>query len=301
MSNTLTTLSNELATVVERTSRYVVGVHGHPRIPSSGVLWKPGVVITAEHALRRDDGIRVTLADGSTVTASLAGRDAGTDLAVLRIEHPSEGIERIDAAAAGDLVLAVGRTQNTGVSAVLGIISGVGGAWNTWRGGQLDRFIRLDLRLYPGLSGGAIVNASGHLIGMGTAGLSRTSPLAVPIATIDRIAGELLAKGHVARGYLGIGLQPVALPEHLKSSLHLAQGQGLIALSVEPEAPAGRAGVVIGDILVALDEKAVSDTDDVQAALAPGSVGKTMQASIVRGGELKDIPIQITERPRRRG
>jgi S1-C subfamily serine protease len=299
MSSSLVKLSNEFAAVVERASQYVVSVHGHPRLPSSGVIWKPGVIVTAEHSIRRDDEIRVTLPDGKHATARLAGRDAGTDLAVLKIEDTGSEAATInpDVPKAGDLVFAVGRTQNTGVSAVMGIISGVGGPWNTWRGGRLDRFIRLDLRLYPGLSGGAIVNAAGDCIGIGTAGLSRSSPLAIAAETIHRVATELLEKGHVARGYLGVGLQRIALPEHLKTSLNLADAHGLIALSVEHEGPAGKAGMVIGDILMALDSKPMRDTDDVQAVLGSEFVGKTVNASIVRGGVLKQVRIVVAERP----
>jgi S1-C subfamily serine protease len=298
MSSALVTLSNEFAAVVERASKYVVSVHGHPRLPSSGVLWKPGVVVTAEHTIRREDEIRVTLPDGNQVTARLAGRDAGTDLAVLRVEDAGAQAEiHQGAPKAGDLALAVGRTQNTGVSAVMGIISGVGGPWNTWRGGRLDRFIRLDLRLYPGLSGAAVVNAAGECIGIGTVGLSRSSPLAIAAETINRVATELLEKGHVARGYLGVGLQRIALPEHLKTSLKLADSHGLIALSVEHDGPAGKAGMVIGDILVALDSKPMRDTDDVQGILGSEFVGKTLAASIVRGGVLVPLPIVVGERP----
>ncbi|MGD1092142.1 MAG: trypsin-like peptidase domain-containing protein [Bryobacteraceae bacterium] len=299
MSSSLVTLSDEFAAVVERASKYVVSVHGHPRLPSSGVIWKPGVIVTAEHSIRRDDEIRVTLRDGKPATARLAGRDAGTDLAVLKIEDSSGPAADVHPGVpkAGEIALAVGRTQNTGVSAVMGVISGVGGPWNTWRGGRLDRFIRLDLRLYPGLSGGAIVNAAGECIGIGTTGLSRSSPLAIAAETISRVANELMEKGHVARGYLGVGLQRIALPEHLKASLNLADSRGLIALSVEHEGPAGKAGMLIGDILVAIDSKPMRDTDDVQAVLGSEFVGKTVTASIVRGGVLKQMPVVVGERP----
>jgi S1-C subfamily serine protease len=298
MSNALVTLSNEFAATVERAGKYVVSVHGHSRMSSSGVLWKPGVIVTADHTVRRDEDLRATLPDGRTVTAELAGRDPGTDLAVLKVEAGSAAeVDETSAPKAGDIVFAVGRTRNTGVSAVMGIISGIGGPWNTWRGGRLDPFIRLDLRLYPGLSGAAIVNAAGKLIGIGSAGLSRSSPLAVPAATVARVAKELLEKGHIARGYLGIGLQPVALPEHLKTSLNLPEARGLIALSVEQTGPCGKAGVVIGDILVTLDSKPMRETADVQAFLFPEYVGKTVRASIIRGGGLIEIPIVVGERP----
>jgi S1-C subfamily serine protease len=300
MDNALVALSNELAATVERAGKHVVSVHGHPRISSSGILWKPGVIVTSEHMLRRDDDVRVTLPDGSQVTATIAGRDAGTDLAVLKVESESSNVDTEAALQAGNLVLAVGRSRDSGVSAALGVISNIADAWNTWRGGRVDRLIRLDLRLYPGSSGAAVVNAAGKLIGMATSALSRTSPVTIPVSTIERITKELLEKGHVARGYLGVGLQPVGLPEHLRTKHKLAEASGLIVLSVEQEAPAGKAGLVIGDILVALDGKPVDDTGDVQAVLGPEFLGKTLRASVVRGGELREVSIVVGERPRRR-
>ena len=278
----------------------MVAVDAHPRFSSSGVLWQPGVVVTADHMLRRDDDIRVTLADGRRVTATLAGRDAGTDLAVLKVEEPGAIDAGEPTLRAGNLVLAVGRSQDDGASAALGVISSTGGPWHTWRGGRVDSFIRLDLRLYPGSSGAAVIDAAGKFIGMATSGLSRTSALAIPVATIRRVAKEILEKGHVSRGYLGIGLQPVGLPEHLKTKLNLSDSRALIVLSVEQDAPAGKAGMVIGDVLVALDGKPVSDTDDVQAVLGAEYLGKTLRASVVRGGELHEVAVVVAERPRRR-
>jgi S1-C subfamily serine protease len=143
-----------------------------------------------------------------------------------------------------------------------------------------------------------VISASGKFLGIATSSLSRIAPLAIPVSTIDRVATALLEKGHVARGYLGVGLQPISIPEHLKSKLKLAEGRGLIALSVEPDGPAAKAGLVIGDILVAFDSKPVADTDDVQAALGADSAGKTLRASIVRGGELREVSVTIGERPR---
>lgn len=301
MENALVALSDGLAAAVEKAGRSVVSVHGRHRISSSGVIWRPGVVITAEHTLRREDGIRVTLPDGRTVAAELAGRDSGTDLAVLKtetVEVPSLD-ERVDLKT-GSLVLVVGRSQDTGVSAALGVVSSVSGPWHTWRGGLIDHFVRLDASVYQGASGGAVINARGRFLGLATLGLSRTSPLAIPVSTMQRVASALLEKGHIARGFLGVGLQPVGLPEHLRDKLGLAGKSGLIVLSVESEAPAGQAGVGIGDILVALDGKPVGDTDDVQAVLSAEYVGKRVKASIVRGGALIDLEIMVGERPRRR-
>src|SRR5438067_3893303 len=290
METALVALSNELAAAVEQAGRVVVAVHGRPRVSSSGVVWSAGVIVTADHTLRRDDGIRVTLADGSTVPAEIAGRDGGTDLAVLKAE--TGATPGLDARGAsdlkpGNLALVVGRSQETGVSATLGVISSLSGPWHTWRGGRVDEFVRLDAGVYPGSSGGAVVDVNGRFIGLATLGLSRTSPLVIPVSTLHRVGTVLLEKGHVARGFLGVGLQPVALPQHLG----IAATSGLIVLSVEPDAPASQAGVGIGDVLIALDGKPVADTDDVQAVLSAENVGKPVKASLLRSGALVDLTI----------
>jgi S1-C subfamily serine protease len=306
MDNPLVALSNELADAAECTGRAVVAVHGRPRISSSGVLWQNGIVVTAEHALRRGEDVRVTLPDGKTVAAELAGRDPGTDLAVLKVDAAAPVADGMAAhpTKTGQLVLAIGRSEETGISAALGVVSNVSGPWHTWRGGRIDQLLRLDLALHPSASGGAIVDAEGKLVGMATAGLSRTSIFAIPVATIKRVAGELLEKGHIVRGYLGVGLQPIALPEHLKAKPEWVWERkggpgGLIVLSVERDGPAGRAGIVIGDILIAFDGKPILDTDDVQAFLSMEYVGQPVKASIMRGGKLTELTINIGERPRR--
>jgi S1-C subfamily serine protease len=290
MQNTLTQLSSELAGVVERAGPSVVAIYGGGRFPSSGVHWKPGVIVTADHSLRRDEDIKIGLSDGRVVAAELAGRDPGSDLAVLRIDAGDLPVIATGGEArTGSIVIAVGRHRDIGVCAALGIVSVVGPAWDTWRGGRVDRFIRLDVTLYPGCSGAAVVNADGEAIGVATVVLSRIAPVAVPRATVDRVCSELLSRGYVARGYLGAGLQPVVLPQEL------GQG-GLIVLSVENNSPAAKAGLVIGDILVALGGASMRDTRDVQNVLIPENIGKNMTASILRGGKRVDLQVGIGEK-----
>lgn len=296
MTNSLTALSEQFAALVSSAAERVVAVDARPRASSSGVILRSGIVVTADHAIRRDD-IRVILPNGQRVAAEVAGRDPGTDLAVLRVERAS--IPNDGAAAAirtGDLALAVGRAEQ-GVTATMGIVSTVGGAWRTWRGGLIDQFVRLDLSLYSSSSGAAVVDASGRLVGMATAGLSRTSAIAIPWHTVTQICDELLAKGHVARGYLGVGLQPVALPRHLKEKLQLNEERAVIVLSVEPESPAGAAGITIGDVLLRIDGKSLADTDDVQTALGAGDIGRSVKVSLIRGGESITLEVRIGERP----
>ena len=302
MGNSLVELSNELAGAVEQAGRAVVAVNARPRISSSGVHWRPGVIVTAEHAVKRDEEITVTLADGRTAAATLAGRDPGTDLATLKVEDaqvPLADFDGDESLRAGNVVLAVGRSAETGVNATMGVVSAVYGSWRTWRGGLIDRYIRLDVTLYPGSSGGAVVNAKGQVLGIATSGLSRIAGLAIPNSTVSRAVDELLAKGHVSRGYLGVGLHPVSLPAHLTNQLRLAEPNGLIVVMVEPNGPAERAGLLIGDILLALDGKPIQDTDDVLAALGGEVVGTVVKASILRGGTPAELSIAVGERPRR--
>jgi S1-C subfamily serine protease len=292
MVNELTALSTELADVVGKVGKSVVAVDARPRYGSSGVFWRPGIVVTAEHTIRREEEIAVTLPDGTPVPATVAGSDPGTDIAVLKVDGQTGDAPVVAAGdpVAGNLALSIGRSPDSGVNATLGIVSAVSGSWRTWRGGRLDRYIRLDLTLYPASSGGLVVNTKGEAIGIATSALSRIAGLAIPASTVDRVVEEILSRGHVARGYLGVGLQPVELPDHQK---------GLIVLSLEPEGPAAKAGVLIGDVLVSLGGDAVSDTDDIQSLLERHAVGQTIAAGLVRGGVAATIGVVIGERPRR--
>lgn len=297
-------LSNALADAVEKAGRSIVAVHGRQRAPSSGVLWQPGVVVTADHTLERDEGIGITLPDGGKVQASVAGRDPGTDLAILRLEGvsltPAEIADTADLKV-GHIVLAVARPGETGLSASWGAVSAIGGSWRTWTGGQIDQLVRIDLTLYPGFSGGPLVDAQGRVAGINTSGLSRSTSLAIPTSTVHRVTEQLLSKGRISRGYLGLGLQTLRLPDKLRSDLSLPGQDGLIVVSVENGGPGERAGILVGDILVALNEKPIGDTDAVQAALGPESVGNTANLLVVRGGQRAEVPLTIGERPTRGG
>jgi S1-C subfamily serine protease len=301
LENSLLSFSNQLASIAEQSAPGIVAVHSHPRAAASGVHWRPGVIVTAEHALRRDDEVRIVTASGEELKAEIAGRDPGSDLAVLKVsgfDAPVAAQAAVGDAKAGNLVLALGRSRGGGLTASLGIVSSVNGPWQTWRGGRLDRYVRLDLSVYPGASGGPVIDAGGQAIGIATVALSRTSPIAIPVETVNRVTDSLLAHGTVPRGFIGVGLQPVALPDHLKSKLNLTQDTGLIVVSVHPSGPAESAGIMIGDLLVELAGKAVADTDDVQGALE-GSVGKSVPARVVRGGANVNLDITVGLRPHR--
>jgi len=300
MASSLVSLSNELAALVESSAAPVVAVHGRPRFNSSGVHWSPGVVVTAEHALRQDDDIVVTTGAGEKLSAELAGRDPGTDLAVLRVkdlkaptvQKAESGVHR-----PGQLIVAIGRNKDS-ANAAVGVISSLSGPSQTWRGGKLDQVIRLDVALHPVAAGGAVVDASGKVIGIATPVLSRVAPFAVPNATVERVAQALLAHGRLPQGYLGAGLQPIRLPEHLTKSLGLQAGGGLMTVSVDENAPAGKAGLLIGDVLIELNGHALDRPEGLRPLLAE-AVGKTVAVRIVRAGKLETLQIAVGERPGR--
>ena len=290
MANELAALSQELAAAVEGAAKHVVAVHARPRFSSSGVFWRPGVIVTAEHTIRREEEITVTLPTGATVPATLAGSDPGTDLAVLRVENAGhDAAPAAPAIAPGHVALSIGRSPDSGVNASMGILSAVSGEWRTWRGGLMEHYIRLDLTLFPGSDGGLVINTAGQVIGVATSALSRIAGLAIPTVTVNRVVAEILARGRVSRGYLGVGLQPVELPDHQK---------GLIVLSLEPEGPAAAAGLFIGDILTRVAGTAVGDTDDVQLALEKHGAGASVELGLLRGGEARKLTVVVGERRR---
>jgi S1-C subfamily serine protease len=307
-TNSLVDLSRRMGEAVDLVSPSIVAVDARPRVRTSGVIWRPGVVVSTNHTVRRDEEITVTTHDGRELAATLAGRDAGTDLAVLRVEGHDAGANNAPAQVAdasmlkvGHLVLAVGRAQpERGVGASFGIVGMTGEGWRTWRGGEIDRLIRPDVSVFIGFSGGALVDVEGRIVGINTTGLARGAGLTIPALTVDRVVDQLLTQGRVARPYLGIGMHPVSLPEKLREKFNLPQATGLMMLSVEADAPAEKAGIIIGDILLALGDTPVADTDDVQATLAGKEVGNSAKAKILRGGEVKEVEIILGERPTRK-
>ena len=296
----LAALSNDLAAAVDTVGRSVVAVHARRRIPASGVVWQPGVVVATHHTIQRDDDITVALHDGTTVEATLAGRDPSTDLAVLRLTSSAPAAAlATEAPRVGQVVLALGR-PGASVTASLGIVSAVGGEWRTWQGGTIDRFVRLDMAVYDGFSGGPLVDAAGRVAGVNTSGLARATALTVPAATVSRVAAQLLSRGHIARGWLGIATQPVRLPAALQQSLGTDAPIGLVVVNVEAESPADRGGVLIGDILLAVDDRPVSDSGDVLAALGGDRIGQAIALRVARGGRSEHLTVTVGERPRER-
>ena len=295
----LESLSNDLAGAVERAGQSVVAIHARRRIPASGIHWRPGIIVAAHHTIQREEDITISLADGSTVAASLAGRDPTTDLAILKVDQakvPVASLADETAIRVGSLVLALGRPGNA-VTASLGVISTVGGEWRTWHGGTIDRFVRLDISIYDGFSGGPLIDASGRVLGLNTSGLSRGAALAIPVSTVNRVVDQLAKSGRVARGYLGLGMQAVRLPAALVERLSLPNDIGLMVVSAEPGGPGDRAGILIGDVLIAVGDRPVADPAEVLSLLGGDQIGKTLSTRIIRAGEPTTVSITIGERP----
>jgi serine protease Do len=299
MSAELVNLSNALAQATDHAAASLVAIHTEARGSSSGVIWRDGIIVTAEHALRRDEEIHATLPDGRVVPATLAGRDPSTDLAVLRCaEAGNRAIEAGDAAAvkAGSLTLIVGRTRASGPVAALGVVSLVVAERRTWTGASFAPYIRLDAGVQPTAVGGAVVDVHGKIIGIASPRFARFGAIAIPAATVDRVAETLLKKGRIPRGYLGVALQPVRLPEQLRKSLQHDEKTAAIILEVESDGPAHKAGIVIGDILVTLAGQPIARPENVQPHLQAENIGKSLNARIVRGGAVRDVSILVGER-----
>ena len=297
MANVLAELSDTLANTVAAAGASVVRVEGRRRIPATGIVWSAdGLIVTAHHVVAQDENIHVGLPDGRVVAATLVGRDPSTDTAVLRAAAadltPLTESNKQELGV-GNLVLALGRPGKT-VQATLGIVSALGDGWRTRMGGQIDRYLQTDVVMYPGFSGGPLVDAHGRLAGMNTSALMGGVSLAIPTVTLARVIDALVADGRMKRGYLGVSTQRVKLPTELREQL--GQKTGLLIVSAEPNSPASAAGLTLGDTIVTLDGEKVRDHDDLLALLSGDRVGTAVPVGIVRGGQVQPMQVTIGER-----
>ena len=296
-TNPLTALSDALADAVEIAGRSIVTVAARRRLPATGIAWEAaGVVVTADHVLEREDDITVVLPGGGEVKATIAGRDPGSDLAVLRLADTTlVPIERGPAVRPGHLVLALGRAGEGLPMASFGVVSAVGGQWRTFTGGTVAGFVRSDTTFYPGFSGGPLVDGRGRAAGINSSRLGRGGGLTIPIAAAETIVESLLRQGRLKRGYLGIGSQPTALPASLVAKAN-GQETGLLIVGVEPGSPADAAGLLVGDILLRLGDISATATEMLQSALGPESVGQPLAIAVLRGGEPTIVTVTVGER-----
>lgn len=297
MTELLSSFSEALAGIAEAAGQAVVQVDARRRLPASGIVWSPdGIVITAHHVVRRDEGINVRLPGDGVAAATLVGRDPTTDLAVLRLEAKglvAATVADPDALRVGHLVLALGRPGQT-VQATLGIVSALGREWRTPAGGLVDRYLQTDVVMYPGFSGGPLVDAGGQVLGLNTSALLRGVSLAVPSPTLGRVVEALLAHGRMRRGYLGVGIQPVRLPAELAEQA--GQETGLLLVQVMSGSPAEQGGLLLGDTIIALDDQPVPHHDALTALLGGDRVGQTVTVRVVRAGQLQELQVVVGEK-----
>lgn len=299
MSQVLSELSNQLAAAVEAAGPSIVRVEGRRRLPATGIVWSAdGLIITAHHVVEEDENIGIGLADGKSATASLVGRDPTTDLALLRSDV--KGLTPpnwMDGASlkVGHIVMALGRPGRS-VMATLGIISALAKGWRTPAGGELDYYLQSDAAMYPGFSGGPLVDAGGSFLGLNTSAMMRGASLTIPTGTIRKTAETLLAHGHVRRGFLGVSAQVVRLPAGIAQQT--GQETGLMLGAVEANSPAERGGLFMGDTILALDGQPVRHLDDLLALLGGDRVGNQVPVRIARGGQIQELHLTIGEQQR---
>ncbi|MBR0714509.1 S1C family serine protease [Bradyrhizobium liaoningense] len=280
----LTSLSSAVADVVARTAPSIVSVHSH-RLRASGFVWKPGLIVTADEALADDGDVEVKLPDGSTKPAKIAGRDHTTDIALLRVETDIAPITLSTAVPTLGSLSVVVAADRGAATAALGMVSLAGAPWKSLRGGEIDARIELDVRLRHSQQGGLALDASGKAFGMAVLGPRRV--LVIPTATIARVAAQLETSGRIARGYLGLGLQPVRLDD----------GVGAMVMSVDKAGPSAAAGIRQGDVIVAVNAEKLSGVRALARTLGPQSVGATVDVAVRRGGEPVSFKVTIAERP----
>jgi S1-C subfamily serine protease len=299
MTATLQQISENLATIVKRLSPSLVRVEARKRLAATGVIWSTdGLIVTAHHVVTQEEDIRVGLADGRMLEARLIGRDPTTDLALLQVQEqglvpPVWGDADGAALSVGHLVVGLGRPGRT-VHAALGMISALGDPWRTPAGGCIDRYMHVDIVMYPGFSGGPLVNAAGQVVGLITSALLRNMNMAIPVATVDRVGVMLRDHGRIRRGFLGVSSQPVRLPANIVEQL--GQETGLLLTAVESGSPAAQGGLVLGDTLVTLDDTGMRQHDDLIAFMALERIGQTVTVTLLRGGQVQEFRVVVGER-----
>ncbi|HEY1985658.1 MAG TPA: S1C family serine protease [Terracidiphilus sp.] len=298
MPGTLAEFSQQLANLVEMAGQSVVSVLEGGRTGVSGTVWREGIGVVVDHTIQGLEEVTVILPSGAETKAAVTARDLGTDIALLKLptETPAAALADDSTARPGEIVLSVGRRGTEGLAAAYGLISAISGPWRTSSGGRFDRWFRLDLNPFPGFSGGPIVNADCEVLGIATSGPGRSAAV-VPAATVNRVVDQLLKHGHTLRGYIGIGVQPVVFPDDAWQTLGIGGGRGLLITAVAPVSAATDAGLILGDVIVAIDGKSLQTGATLQSILDGENVGKSVPLDIVRGGHQLRVDVVVRERP----
>ncbi len=294
-------LSERISELAAEAGKAIVAVEAGQRVSASGVHWKPGVVVTAAHLVRRAEAVDVLLPGGETIRGQVTGRDGTTDLAAIRI-GAANGLSTLpfgSSARPGELVLAVGRSRRGEPAVAAGVMARVGGPWRTWRGGQIERLLRPDVQLYPGQSGSALINGQGQLLGINSAVLARASAITLPVETVERVVNELLERGHISHPYLGLAMQEVPLPEDWQTAAGPGQKLGLLVMHVAPESPAKQAGILLGDLIVSAEGEPVQGYRGLHRLLAQKRTGEALKLRLLRAGSAVDVSVTLGDRPQR--
>ena len=286
-------LSKEIEALVEKASQSVVRVDARRGRAGTGIVWDSGLVLTANHVVEQEEDIEVVV-DGKSAKASLVGRDPATDLALLKVDGlsaPAMPRAKVSDLKPGQIVLAIGRPGS--LKATFGTISAVSSSWRGWRGSEIEHLIQTNAPLYPGFSGGPLVDAEGRAVGMNSWVFGRGDGRAIAMDVAERVVESLRADGRIKRPYLGIGTQQVPLPDAVKARVN--QDSGLLIVAVEPQSPADKAGLMQGDTMVALNGTVTSNLEDLYAGLRKIKVGATQTLKVIRAGELKEIAVTVGE------
>jgi S1-C subfamily serine protease len=292
-----TQLSSSFADSIADLEKSIVAIDGGAGSTTSGVVWRPGVIVTTHHGLRLRENLNIILA-GESLSARLIGSDATTDLLVLGADsdkltpapNANDPVTRT-----GEVVLSVGRSRLGDISASCGIIARTGSAWRTWRGGEIDRLIRPDIRLYVGQSGSALVNEQRQVLGINTPALARQAVITIPAQTIHRVVDAILKLGHVPRPFLGLAMQPIPIPEPARELFPGGAEETLLVTHVEPKAPAAEAGVMVGDVIVSFNGKPVQGVREILHRLRALRIGDTVSLSVLRGGTKLDLTVSVAD------
>jgi S1-C subfamily serine protease len=289
----LVALSDEVSTLVARVRERTLAIQGHNRRPMTATVIGPELAIGIHHVIDADE-LRVQTSDNRTFEATVAGRDDTRDLALLRV--PGLDVTPLSTASAlprvGDLLVSVSRTWNGQQATSLGVVGSIGGPMRVGRFATVPEVIYADVSSTPGISGSPLVNVAGEIVGIVNAGLVRGVPLALPIASVEQAVKALGEHGRIRRGFLGVGLQPVAVPERQGSS----HRRGLLVVGLEAGSPADQAGLFIGDVIVTAAGEPTTNTSELQRHLAGERVGSALSLGILRGSALAQIGVTIGER-----
>lgn len=293
-----TQLSSSFADTIADLENSIVAIEGGGRSTTSGVVWRPGVIVMTHHALRLRENIKIIHA-GESLSARWIGSDATTDLAVLGIDSdmftPAPSANDL-IIRAGEVVLSIGRSRLGDISASSGIIARTGSAWRTWRGGAIDRLIRPDIRLYVGQSGSALINEQRQVLGINSPALARQAVITIPTQTVNRVVDAILELGHVPRPFLGLAMQPIPIPEPAQELFPDGADETLLVTHVEPKGPAALAGVMVGDVIVSFNGEPVHGVREILHRLHASRIGDTISLAVLRGGVKLDLTVSVADR-----